>query len=184
MSQNVGIIGRIQHNNGFDIGGHLLFASDLLHQQNGALAVDLMHDVSQNWHPLNMPSASKTAALTNNEPVAKISAGSHMWINSLENHGQTEEQSASQHLLRKERHRKLIGFEVCSHHLGLRLHDILIEIGNLSECLLDPVNHTFDLSGVVFEHALRQLLHEHLPVVSAVPELDPLVGEAEVVQDD
>ena len=131
-----------------------------------------------------MSPASETAPLTNNEPVPEIGAGSHVWINSLENHGQTEEQSASKHLLRKERHGKLVSFEVGTHHFGLLLHDILVEISNFSERLLDPVDYTFDLSGIIFKHVLCQLLHEHLPIVSAVSELDPLVGEAEVVQND
>ena len=70
-----------------------------------------------------------------------------------------------------------------SHHLSLVLHDILIDVVDFTKHLLESVNDTLDLPGILLIEVVSHSSNEQVPVISAVSKLDPIVGQSEVIQD-
>lgn len=132
-----------------------------------------MHNISQDRHSFNIASATVSSTLTDNEPVTKMSTVSNMRINLFQNHGQTEEQSSSQCLLREKSNSVVSSLEMSSHHLSFLLHDFGKDIIDLSKSLLESVDDTLDLSGVVLIHVFRVHPSKDFPVISAVFEFAP-----------
>lgn len=132
-----------------------------------------MHNIPQDWHSFNIASATMSSTLTDNEPVTKMSTVSNMRINLFQDHGQTEEQGSSQCLLREKSDSIVLSLEMSSHHLSFLLHDIGKDIIDLSKCLLESVDDTLDLSGVVLVHVFSVHPSKDFPVISAVFEFTP-----------
>ena len=83
-----------------------------------------------------------------------MSALSDLGIDLLKNHGETEEESASEDLLRE----YLVGFlgetELLPHQLTLILEDMLDLVIDLAERLLDTIGNTFYFLGIFLVHTL------------------------------
>lgn len=184
VSQNIWVVTGVHDDDGLDVGRHFFLSCDLVDQKHAPPLVSVVHHVSQSRHHFNVASRAVASALRNDEPVAQVSALSHMRVDLLENHGKTEEKRASKHLLRKELHRPVGSLEGAAHEFSFGLHHVLKDIVYLAESLLHSVDDRLDLPGIVLSQVFREWDHNLFPVVSQVPQFGPLVGKAQVLEDD
>ena len=75
-------------------------------------------------------------------------------------------------------------FEGRAHNLSLALHYFVKHFIHLSKRRLESIDDTIDIPYVVFVHASRRRLSKGVPVIPAVLELWPQVGQSQVLQDD
>ena len=168
VSQDIWVVTGVQNYDCLNVCWNFFLTGDLLDKENRSLGIGLVHNIPQDWHSFNIASATMCSTLTDDEPVAEMSTVSNMRINLFQNHGQTEEQCSSQCLLREKSNSIVLGLEMSSHHLSFLLHDFGKDIIDLSKSLLESVDDTLDLSGVVLIHVFRVHPSKDFPVISAV----------------
>lgn len=168
MSKDIREVSSINQNNGLYVGGDFLLSIYFFTQKDGPSFIGLMHDFLKVLYLLNIAPATNRFSLAYDKPVAEVSALSDLGIDLLKNHGETEEESATENLLRE----YLIGFlgktELLPHELALILEHMLDLVIDLPERLLDTIGNTFDLFGVFLVHTLRgQGENQLLPIFLA-----------------
>lgn len=184
VSQDIRIIRSIEDNDSLNVGWDFFLTGDFVDKKYSSLVIDVMHHIIEILYSCYVASATMGSSLRNDKPVSKVSAVSDMRIDLLQDHGQTEEEGSSQGLFGEELDRVVSSLEMVSHHLCLVLHDIFIDVVDLTKHLLEPVNDTLDLSGILLVEVVSHSSNEQVPVISAVCKLNPIVGQSEVIQDD
>jgi hypothetical protein len=89
----------VEENNSLNVARHFLFSSDLIDQQDSTLLEGVEHHVRQVGDSSGIATAAVASASADHEPVAKVRLASHMGLDFLEDHRQTEEERTSEEFL-------------------------------------------------------------------------------------
>ena len=86
MGQHVGVVSGINLNYCLNIVWHFLFSVDFFNHEHCSPLVGVVHNIPQMFNFLHVSPASGSSPLTNDEPVAQVSAFPDMWVNFLTYH--------------------------------------------------------------------------------------------------